>query len=724
MFLAPAKRRAELCLRLSELKRQLLQRAVTALERRLTDTSALLSTIRLQLEAESQNTTKRSKPAERQRRNSFGNPADLYASFAKPPTEVIVNDKDVLGTAQDVGRVETRLEVGSGCTMFVALPRNRSHVCLRSQEAQRSLLQLNTLARLAPYEARRLRLLRVLTREAESPTLPDVLKPENVAPRSAVVGDNPSDNSTSSRSAAPAPVVGSVDIHAHDGDTERPGRSNGTTDARQLVSGKPGTGDPDGGEPGSDERGSAPAKAAGTGAAEPGAPGAVKRVYRGPDAILFRANRVHAISSICCDTRLPEGRLLQRWCDSILGAAARLHEFDAIRFGGDTVKALLEEDDTGQFPHRHRFERRLKKAVVGAETGPASAPPSLSSPKSLRALSLRRRGSKPRVGALALLERSSPVDIKKTRPQSAVAPATALRVSRQSQRRPGSAHRATGSADRAELELEDQLPSPGFILFFLRYFTRTMLAVYGLDEDKPSLAKPMRALVDRVVYPRVLRLCFAFNDGRTAKWDRVFVRNKPHVQAMLPAAIGIEPAFRQYCAQLDGAPAAVSSHQHAQLPVKAEANPQPEGDPPRLFARATAILSQLPAQQVPADMMKILLAAVRDALDEASTRARDPSIAHSMDAETMFPILVFMCSHADWSRPNRYLAFLMEFGVSKRQVGGVEDYFVTAVAAAVAWVCRYRPSESSLRADTRAVLVKPTELPGMVRHVNLVWAVA
>lgn len=125
MFLAPAKRRAELCLRLSELKRQLLQRAMTALERRLTDTSALLSTIRLQLEAESQNTTKRSKPAERQRRNSFGNPADLYASFAKPPTEVIVNDKDVLGTAQGVGRVETRLEVGSGCTMFVALPRNR-----------------------------------------------------------------------------------------------------------------------------------------------------------------------------------------------------------------------------------------------------------------------------------------------------------------------------------------------------------------------------------------------------------------------------------------------------------------------------------------------------------------------------------------------------------------------------------------------------------------------
>lgn len=213
------------------------------------------------------------------------------------------------------------------------------------------------------------------------------------------------------------------------------------------------------------------------------------------------------------------------------------------------------------------------------------------------------------------------------------------------------------------------------------------------------MAAPMRGLVDRVVYPRILRLCFAFNNNRTARWDRLFARNVHGVRLMSAADIGVEEAFRAPCAALDGE--GNSGAGDGTSSAEEGADGASPSEPPALFSAPAALLSRLPDQQVPLDMMQVLLASVRGALEEAAMRARDPGVAHTMDAETMFPILVFLCSRATWKRPNRYLAFLTEFAITRRKVGGVEDYFVTAMAAAVAWVCR---RNAMRRDETKAVL--------------------
>jgi len=207
--------------------------------------------------------------------------------------------------------------------------------------------------------------------------------------------------------------------------------------------------------------------------------------------------------------------------------------------------------------------------------------------------------------------------------------------------------------------------------------------------------RTMRGLVDRVVYPRIMPLCFAFNHRVTSKWDRLFSRNVEYVRAMKPSDIGIEPACCEPFPERDG----------LSCPVRELCTccAKQSSSPPHLFRHASHLLSQIPTLTVPSDMVAVLLDAVRDALVEAGARANDPSLSGTMDAETMFPILVHLCAHATWKQPNKYLAFVSEFGIGKRQQGGEADYYVTALAAAVAWICRRTPA-AIMRNETRAVL--------------------
>lgn len=127
--------------------------------------------------------------------------------------------------------------------------------------------------------------------------------------------------------------------------------------------------------------------------------------------------------------------------------------------------------------------------------------------------------------------------------------------------------------------------------------------------------------------------------------------------------------------------------------------PYENADHAGLFADAVQHLSGIEEAVAPAAMLARLMDAIKSAMHEAGQRAGDPAVGAAMDAEALFPVLVFMASRASWSQPHATLAYLENFAIGASMRGGMEDYYVTTFAAAVAWIC-HRPIPD---ADDRGV---------------------
>lgn len=135
---------------------------------------------------------------------------------------------------------------------------------------------------------------------------------------------------------------------------------------------------------------------------------------------------------LCYDQRLAEGQLLRQWLQIVVGRAVRRHEFDVIRFGGDTVDELEAEDDARQLPGWHASHADAHNV---AASGAASASAGSSSTSS-------------KVPAQA---------------SSAM-----MRIASRLQRRKGRTRR------RSRTKGNITAPSPGFMQLFIRYFTRKL----------------------------------------------------------------------------------------------------------------------------------------------------------------------------------------------------------------------------------------------------------
>eukprot|EP01029_Cantina_marsupialis_P003602 TRINITY_DN134_c1_g1_i1.p1 TRINITY_DN134_c1_g1~~TRINITY_DN134_c1_g1_i1.p1 ORF type:complete len:162 (+),score=37.23 TRINITY_DN134_c1_g1_i1:315-800(+) len=95
-------------------------------------------------------------------------------------------------------------------------------------------------------------------------------------------------------------------------------------------------------------------------------------------------------------------------------------------------------------------------------------------------------------------------------------------------------------------------------------------------------------------------------------------------------------------------------------------------------------------------MCCVVLSVVKSIVNEAGEISGDRTSASNMTAETMFPILLFVILQSNLLEPHHALSFLEMYAVAGGQgiARGIEEYYVTSLGAAVAWVLRQKPNDT------------------------------
>lgn len=256
-----------------------------------------------------------------------------------------------------------------------------------------------------------------------------------------------------------------------------------------------------------------------------------------------------------------------------------------------------------------------------------------------------------------------------------------------------------------------KLPPAIAISAFINYFVGRVLEEYQVDFNEQG---QIEADIENYTTPSAAFLRFATAamhealladlEDITFLYDRQIVESKnihwkhskEAMENVEPSAVGIPPLFltdpiekKRPSDNEESLPAVLG----CMFPMDTSFNIN-EGV---LFRRTIDILSLLSLEVSPFGVMKTLMLAIRVLHEEA---AEVTGRLHSVDADSIFPILVYTMVHADVPDVFSRLNIAQRFALQGSSVlGGEESYYLTCLEAAVLYICQYMDEETAKTKD-------------------------